>query len=220
MLVTFDRWSCETFYHEGLDRFHCFRRSEDSAGAAAHSLPETPSPTDAHGCRRPAQIADEDASRNAGHDAAARDDATDRPRDRWHLRVRLRRLPRYDRRRDIPGRGGRRAQRMNHVETVPSKRICLRKARARYSPRRFAAQIKLSDAERAKNERFARVMSGGMRDYEGWEEVRAFKTVRKSNAGASPRHRREACSTAYLRTGSRPSSSPTSKKTTTSSRLG
>ena len=39
MLVAFDRWSCETFYHEGLDRFHCFRRSEDSAGAAAHSLP-------------------------------------------------------------------------------------------------------------------------------------------------------------------------------------
>ena len=38
------------------------------------------------------------------------------------------------------------------------------------------SQIKWSDAERAKNERFARVMSGGMRDYEGWEEVRAFKT--------------------------------------------
>ena len=36
-------------------------------------------------------------------------------------------------------------------------------------------------------------MSGGMRDYEGWEEVRAFKTVRKSNAGASPRNRRDAC---------------------------
>ena len=78
------------------------------------------------------------------------------------------------------------------------------------------SQIKWSDAERAKNERFARVMSGGMRDYEGWEEVRAFKTVRKLNAGASPRHRRDASSTAYLRTGSRPNSSRTSTKTTTS----
>ena len=105
---------------------------------------------------------------------------------------------------------------MNHVETVPSKRICLRKARALRVEAFCPSQIKWSDAERAKNERFARVMSGGMRDYEGWEEVRAFKTVRKSNAGASPRHRREACSTAYLRTGSRPTSSRTSTKTTTS----
>ena len=56
-----------------------------------------------------------------------------------------------------------------------------------------AAQIKLNDAAKARDERFAaalwrprlrhrretacypQVMSGGMRDYEGWEEVRAFK---------------------------------------------
>ena len=42
------------------------------------------------------------------------------------------------------------------------------------------SQIKWNDAAKARDERFARVMSGGMRDYEGWEEVRAFKTVRKS----------------------------------------
>ena len=104
---------------------------------------------------------------------------------------------------------------MNHPETVPSK-IAFERHPARTSSRRSPAQIKWSDAAKARDERFARVMSGGMRDYEGWEEVRAFKTVRKSNAGASPRHRRDACSTAYLITGSRPSSSPTSKKTTTS----
>lgn len=32
-----------------------------------------------------------------------------------------------------------------------------------------------TDASRARDERFARVMSGGMRDYEAWDKVRNFK---------------------------------------------
>ena len=81
---------------------------------------------------------------------------------------------------------------MNHVDRAFEKNLPSESARALLVEVFCPSQIKWSDAERAKNERFARVMSGGMRDYEGWEEVRAFKTVRKSNAGASPRHRRDA----------------------------
>ena len=37
------------------------------------------------------------------------------------------------------------------------------------------AQSMWTDASRARDERFARVMSGGMRDYEAWDKVRNFK---------------------------------------------
>ena len=98
-----------------------------------------------------------------------------------------------------------------------------------------AAQIKLNDAAKARDERFARVMScveilssnernepraidattidatstqvmsGGMRDYEGWEEVRAFKTelfshVKKTTTSwKSASAARRTCSTTAVR---------------------
>ena len=81
---------------------------------------------------------------------------------------------------------------MNHPKFVPSMNFAFERHSRATRRGVLPAQIKLSDAERAKNERFARVMSGGMRDYEGWEEVRAFKTVRKSKCRrfATPSTRR------------------------------